>query len=100
MAPLDQLHRSFAGKDFTVIGLESWSRNGPARLELYRQQYGVTFPLLYGGPAYGYGAWGSPTVVLLRKDGRVVASRRGSCDTGALGSLIQYLLDDQKGAER
>src|SRR5437867_3094545 len=70
---LEALHQEFNTKGFTVVGLESWSRRGPYRLEIYRKQYGLTYPLLYDGPPYGVGALGSPSIALFDRQGRLVA---------------------------
>lgn len=77
MGPLENLYQQFKDKGFVVVGLESWSRAGPHRLEYYRKQYGITFPLLYDGPIWGVPARGSPTAVLFDRTGRVVAYSTG-----------------------
>lgn len=77
-----------------VVGIESWSRGGAMRLKLYEQQFGVTFPLLHDGPPYGYPAVGTPTVVLLDRNGRVVGWRSGECDwhSREVKELLRILL--------
>lgn len=94
MPPLENLYQQFKDQGFVVIGIESWSRGGAMRLKLYEQQFGVTFPLLYDGPPWGYPAIGTPTVALLDRKSRVVGWRTGECDwhTGPVKELVRMLL--------
>lgn len=68
------------------------------RLQLYHEQYGVTFPLLYGGPPDKYYSFGSPATYLIDRSGRVVAFRSGgSADwsSAEFGALLKTLLDEK-----
>ncbi|MDP3727602.1 MAG: hypothetical protein Q8R35_03110 [bacterium] len=101
MSPLEQVYQQYRQQGLAVVGIESWSRRGPMRLQLYRQQYGITFPLLHGGPPDGYVAFGSPAVYVIDRRGRVVAYRSGGdCDwvSPAFGSLLQVLLAEPAAA--
>ena len=96
MAPLEALHQDFRDRGFSVIGVESWSRLGPARLKLY-EQYGITFPLLFGGPPAGYGAWATPSVSVIDRKGRVVAYRSGGdCNLSSARELLRVLLTESE----
>lgn len=98
MPPLESLYQEFKNEGLVVVGVESWSRRGPMRLKLYEQEYGITFPLLYGGPPHGYAAAWSPTIALHNRQGRLIATQRGDCDwsSASVKTLIRELLAESR----
>lgn len=93
MAPLNNLYEELKDQGFLAVGIESWTRSGPAILKQYREKFGVTFPLLYGGPPAGYGVWVTPSAVVLDRKGRPVAVMSGGeCNWVKVRQLIRKLL--------
>ncbi len=82
-----------------MVGIESWSRNGPTRMKLYSQQFGLTFPFLFYGPLYGYYALGSPTIYVLDRKARFVGYWSGTganWRSEAFNNLIRSLLAETR----
>lgn len=97
MGPLEDLHREFKDRGLVVVGIESWTRFGPAVLEQYREKFGITFPLLHGGPPKGYGVWVTPSVVILDGVRRPVAFMSGrECNWLELRRLVRTLLAESQ----
>lgn len=87
------LYRQLKDRGLAVIAYQKGSRRGAAsRLELYREQFGLTFSLISEGSyPYGYAAFGTPNVVILDRAGKIVAFRRGTCDWN--GSEVRALIE-------
>jgi len=90
---LETFHKEWKDRGLVVVAIQGgrWARN---RLRAHKEHFGITFPLLYDGPPYAYGAYGSPTIVILNKQGMPVAYRRGECSltSGAVLQLYEHLL--------
>jgi peroxiredoxin len=94
MPALDRLHREFAARGLTVVGINA--REGKAAVGRYADALGLTFPLVLDSDAAidaGYGVIGLPATFLIARDG-AVGLAVGHRDWGSAVSraLIQALL--------
>ena len=104
MPMFEQLHRDFAGRGLTVLGINA--REGTPTIRGYARELGLTFPLVLdpkGEIGKLYGVIGLPTTFLVGRDGRAVARAIGAREwAGAPArALIQALLAEpapRKGA--
>lgn len=88
---MEGLYRELKDEGFVVLAVEWWTPR--SRLKVFEQQYGVTYPMLTGGPPHGYPVRGSPSLALLDRTGRAVAYRPGGeCDLREVKPLIRALL--------
>jgi peroxiredoxin len=95
MPVFEQLHRDFAGKGLTILGINV--REETSAISGYAKELGLTFPLVLdprGEITLSYGVIGLPTTFLIGRDGRAVARAIGSREWGAAPgrALIQALL--------
>lgn len=93
----------FAEKDVAVIGLHTVFEHHdvmtPAALEAFVREYRYVFPIGIDTPAQGsipatmreYQLQGTPSVVLIDRQGRIRLSRFGVIDDMALGAAIGQL---------
>lgn len=94
----------FAARDVAVIGLHTVFEHHdvmtPAALEAFVHEYRYTFPIGIDKPSGGgipvtmseYQLQGTPSIVLLDKQGRVRLSHFGMLDDMALGAAIGQLI--------
>jgi len=95
MPVLERLHREFAARGLTVVGVNA--REGKEAVGRYAQALGLTFPLVRdpdGAIGAGYGVIGLPTTFVVARDGRAVALAVGprEWESAAARALIQALL--------
>ncbi len=100
MPMFEQLHREFARRGLTVLGINV--REGSEAVRRYARELGLTFPLvLDSGGAIGtrYGVIGMPTTFLIGRDGRAVALAVGPREwASAKGrAIIEALLSEPGG---
>lgn len=97
----------FAAKDVAVIGLHSVFEHHevmtPAALEAFVKEYRYTFPIGIDTPARGsipatmreYQLQGTPSVLLIDRQGRIRLSHFGVIDDMALGAAIGQLAAEE-----
>jgi peroxiredoxin len=97
----------FAAKDVAVIGLHTVFEHHevmtPAALEVFIREYRYTFPIGIDTPAGGsipatmreYQLQGTPSVVLIDRQGRIRLSHFGVIDDMALGAAIGQLAAEE-----
>jgi len=95
MPVLERLHREFAARGLTVVGVNA--REGKEAVGRYAHALGLTFPLVLdpdGGIYARYGVIALPTTFLVARDGRAVALAVGprKWESAAARALIQSLL--------
>lgn len=95
MPVLERLHREFASRGLTVVGVNA--REGKEAVDRYAHALGLTFPLVLdpdGAIGTGYGVIGLPTTFVVARDGRAVALAVGPREWGSAPAraLIQALL--------
>ena len=100
----------FAAGDVAVIGLHSVFEHHdvmtPAALEAFAHEYRYTFPIGIDQPSGGsvpatmraYQLQGTPSVVLVDRQGRLRLSRFGTIDDMALGAAIGQLAAEDAAA--
>jgi thiol-disulfide isomerase/thioredoxin len=106
-----RVHEVFAPEDVAVIGLhtvfERHEEAGPAALERYVREQGLTFPIAIdtpdgrGGTPLTMAAYrldGTPSVVLIDRAGRLRMKRLGHVPDLALGALIGSLIQEPQPA--
>ena len=97
-------HEMFARSDLVVIGLhtvfEHHAVTGPDALAAFVHEYRLRFPIGIDTPGTGaipltmqaYELGGTPSVVLIDREGRVRLNQLGRVDDLALGALIGELI--------
>jgi hypothetical protein len=97
----------FAARDVAVIGLHTVFEHHevmtPAALEVFVHEYRYTFPIGIDTPARGsipatmreYQLQGTPSVVLIERQGRIRLSHFGVIDDMALGAAIDQLAAEE-----
>jgi peroxiredoxin len=108
-----RLHRLFAEEAVSVIGLhtvfEHHAAMTPVALEAFIQEYGLTFPIGVDQAVAGsalpetmqrYGMRGTPTTIVIDREGQMCAHIFGQADDIRLGALIGALLDDRRAVLR
>jgi peroxiredoxin len=102
----EKLHRLFKdNSDIAVIGLhtvfEHHAAMTPVSLEAFIHEYRLTFPIGVDQPVDGdaipvtmrrFGMRGTPTTIVIDRDGRIVEHAFGQVDDLALGVLLGSLL--------
>jgi len=104
-----RLHRLFADRGVSVIGLhtvfEHHDAMTPVSLEAFIQEYRLTFPIGIDQAGSGtpipvtmgrYAMRGTPTTIVIDRDGRLCAHMFGQVDDLRLGALIGALLEDRR----
>jgi hypothetical protein len=104
----EKAHRLFKGGDLTVIGLhtvfEHHAAMTPVSLEAYIHEYRLTMPIgvdLPGDPGpipqtmERYGLRGTPSAVLIGRDGRILHHGFGQEEDMALGARIASALAER-----
>lgn len=98
-----KVRQFFAAKDVAVIGLHTVFEHhdvmGPAALEAFVREYRLSFPIGIDAPSGGsipatmreYQMQGTPTTVLVDRQGRLRMSHFGLLDDIALGAAIGQL---------
>lgn len=100
-----RLHEAFAPEDLQVIGLHSVFEHHavmtPEALRVFVHEYRLRFPIAIDAPGIGtplprtmqaYGLRGTPSLVLIGRDGRVALNHFGHLDDLALGALVGQLI--------
>ena len=101
-----RVHKLFTAEQVAVIGLhtvfEHHAVMGPDALEAFIEEYGWPFPIAVDAPADEGDAVpltmralklrGTPSLVLLDREGRICFEHFGAMDDMALGALIGQLL--------
>jgi peroxiredoxin len=101
-----RLHRLFAGRpDIAVIGLhtvfEHHAAMTPVALEAFIHEYRLSFPIGFDEPGEGrpipvtmerYLMQGTPTTIVIDREGRIAEHAFGQVDDLALGALTGSLL--------
>jgi peroxiredoxin len=95
MPMFERLHRDFAAKGLSVIGINA--REGTAAIRGFAKELGLTFPLILdpkGEINVAYGVIGLPTTFLIGRDGQAVALAVGPREWGSEQSraVIRALL--------
>ncbi|MFE0489206.1 peroxiredoxin family protein [Streptomyces griseoaurantiacus] len=103
-----RVESAFAGADVQVVGLHSVFEHHaamtPIALEAFLSEYGLTFPVGVDRHAEDgttpltfarYGMQGTPTTVLIDREGRLRMQRFGSVDDLMLGASIATLLAER-----
>jgi peroxiredoxin len=101
----ERAHRLFRDTDLQVIGLhtvfEHHEAMTPVALEAFIHEYRLTMPIAVDEPAPGaavpvtmgrYGMRGTPTAILVGRDGTILHHGFGQEDDMALGALIASAL--------
>jgi len=101
----EKAHRVFRGNDFQVIGLhtvfEHHQAMTPVALEAFIHEYKLTFPIAVDRPSEtdpmphtmrAYGFQGTPSAVILGRDGRIRHRSFGAEDDMVLGARIAAAL--------
>lgn len=101
----ERAHRLFRGTDLQVIALhavfEHHAAMTPLALEAFIHEYRLTMPIAIDQPGTGspipvtmarYGLRGTPSSVLIGRDGRILHHGFGQEDDMALGALIATAL--------
>lgn len=109
----ERAHRLFAGSDLSVIGLhtvfEHHAAMTPVSLEAFILEYQLTFPIgvdeasgVGSSPVTmkRFGMRGTPTTVLVGRDGGILHHGFGMEDDMALGAMISSALGSEKREER
>ena len=103
----DRVHKLFPADQVAVIGLhtvfEHHAVMGPDALEAFIEEYGWPFPIGVDAPADDGGPIpltmralqlrGTPSFVLIDREGRIRFEHFGALDDLALGALIGRLLE-------
>ena len=97
MPMFEQLHREFAPRGLTVLGINA--REGSEAVRRYASELSVTFPLvldLDGKIGAQYGVIGMPTTFLIGRDGRAVALAVGPREwaSAKARAIIEALLSE------
>jgi peroxiredoxin len=103
----EKAHRMFAETDLRVIGLhtvfEHHAAMTPVALEAFIHEYRLTFPIGVDKPGadgpipqtmQAYGMQGTPTMVLIGRDGRIRHRGFGAEDDMAVGARIVAALQE------
>jgi peroxiredoxin len=106
----EKAHRMFAETDLRVIGLhtvfEHHAAMTPVALEAFIHEYRLTFSIGVDSPATGgpiprtmqaYGMQGTPTMILIGRDGRIRHRGFGAEDDMAVGARIVAALQEPAG---
>lgn len=101
----ERAHRLFRGTDLQVIGLhtvfEHHAAMTPIALEAFIHEYGLTFPIGVDEPGVDgpipitmtrFGMRGTPTTILIGRDGAIRHHGFGREDDMALGAMIASAL--------
>ena len=105
----ERAHRLFGNTDLQVIGLhtvfEHHAAMTPVSLEAFIHEYRLTFPIGVDAPAEGtpipvtmgrYGMRGTPTAVLIGRDGAIRHHGFGQQDDMAVGAIIASALGEAR----
>lgn len=100
MPMFEQLHREFARRGLTVLGINV--REGSEAVRRYARELSLTFPLvldLDGEIGKRYGVIGMPTTFLIGRDGRAVALAVGPREwaSAKARAIIEALLSERGG---
>lgn len=96
---LERVERRFSGRPVVVIGVHSGkfdAEKDPDRIQAAMRRHGVDHPVVVDSDfriwrAYDVHAW--PTLVVIDPNGRIVAQESGEPSPGALGDLVEAMLD-------
>lgn len=104
----EKAHRMFKGSDLTVIGLhtvfEHHEAMTPTALDAYIHEYRLTMPIGVDAPGEGvaipqtmqrYALRGTPSAVLIGRDGRILHHGFGQEEDMALGARIASALAER-----
>lgn len=101
-----RIHRLFDAGDVAVIGLHTVFEHhevmGPAALQVFLHEYRIGFPVGIDTAADGpvpltmqaYALRGTPSLVLIDRQGRLRLSHFGQVDDLQIGSIIGRLIDE------
>jgi cytochrome c biogenesis protein CcmG, thiol:disulfide interchange protein DsbE len=90
---MNNLAKKYAGKNVVVIGVNTDDEAGNA--EVFAKQKGLVFPIAFDAnhaAARAYHVTGLPTLVVVGKTGKIVASRTGVTSERELEQLVQEAL--------
>ena len=98
MPALEQLHREFAGRGLTILGINA--REDAEAIRRYAKEVGVSFPLILdpdGRINALYGVIGLPATFVIGRDGRAVAFAIGArkWESPPARAFIQALLAER-----
>jgi len=105
-----RLRQTFRAEDVMVIGLHSVFEHHeamtPLALRAFLQEYNIRFPVAIDSPGEGplprtmraWGLEGTPTLLLLDREGRLRARHFGQIPDMALGAEVMALVRDGTGA--
>ena len=105
----ERAHRLFASDDLQVIGIhtvfEHHAAMTPVSLQAFIHEYRLTFPIAVDRPdgdgpipqtMQAYGMRGTPTHVLIGRDGAIRHHRLGAEEDMALGARLAALIAEQR----
>jgi len=98
MPVLERLHRDFAARGLTVVGVNA--QEGKEEVCRYARALGLSFPLVLDPDraiGAGYGVFGLPATFVIARDGRAVAFAVGArkWESASARALILALLAEQ-----
>jgi len=99
MPMLQRLHREFAGRGLTIVGVNA--QEGKDEVAGYARALGLSFPLVLDPDraiGAGYGVFGLPATFVIARDGRAVAFAVGAreWESASGRSLISALLAEPR----
>ncbi len=101
MPELEKLHRAYADKGFTVVGIMidgNASRIGPGFVRDWNEGKGLAYPVILDDDARGFHEafgplTGVPLLYLVDRDGTILDRHTGTGDLGALLREVQELME-------
>ncbi len=89
---LDRMAHRYQDRGLAVVGINT--SDAPGAAEKWIKAHGITYPIAYdeGDAARLYGVSNLPTLVILSREGKVVAVREGFTGASELESLLQRVL--------
>lgn len=90
---LDRIAKRYADRGVVVLGINTSDGEGAAKRWIAR--HGISYPIAYdqdNHAAHLYGVVNLPTLVVLSREGKIVAVREGFTDTSELESILKRVL--------
>ncbi|WP_394834033.1 redoxin domain-containing protein [Pendulispora rubella] len=90
---LDKLAHRYQDQGVAVVGINT--SDAPGAAAKWARAHQITYPIVYddeGEISHAYGVSNLPTLVILSREGKVVAVREGFTDASELESLLKRVL--------
>jgi len=90
---LDKLAHRYEDRGVAVVGINT--SDAPGAAAQWVSAHKITYPIVYddeGETSHAYGVSNLPTLVILSREGKVVAVREGFTDASELESLLKRVL--------